>query len=270
MSFFTWMTYAFPVSFALILPIWIWISRSVDPKLQVELPQTGRWKPAEIRTLIVFTCTALLWMTRKDPFGGWSSIPCFNYLSSGETISNYISDGVVALSAVIVMFCIPSGNGHGERLLDWKTARKIPWEMLILVSAGIALGKAFKDSGLSETIASSLENLKGVHLLILIFLIAVVVSFLTEMTSNTATANLLMPILSAAAVANEMHPGMMMFPAVISCSCAFMLPVATIPNAVVFATERIPIRRMAQEGIILNILGAMIIALGCYFFLSFD
>lgn len=268
-SFLAWMGYAAPVALTLMLIIWLWVTRHVDPSVKIEMPEVGRWRTEERRTLAVFAVTALAWMTRKDPFGGWSNLPCFDFVPEGAKIGHYVTDGAVAFIAVIVMFCIPSGNKPGEKLLDWKTARKIPWEMLILVAAGISLGSAFKESGLSTTIASSLENLGGVHLLFLMLLIALTVTFLTEMTSNTATAYLLMPILSAAAVENGISPGMIMFPAVISASCAFMLPVATIPNAVVFATGKVPIRRMAQEGIALNLIGAVIVSVGCYLFLKF-
>ncbi|MDB4756738.1 SLC13 family permease [Mariniblastus sp.] len=269
MSFLSWMTYALPIALALLIPIWLWVSRDVSSEFRVEMPSTGRWRSDEIRTLIVFSLTALAWMTRKDPFGGWSGLPCFDYLVDGERISDFVTDGAVAFVAVIIMFCIPTGNKDGQKLLDWPTARRIPWEMLILVGAGIALGAAFRESGLSETIAGGLEHLDGIPALLLIFLLAILVSFLTEMTSNTATANLLMPILGAAAVKNNMEPGLLMFPAVISASCAFMLPVATIPNAVVFATGKIPIGRMAREGVVLNIGGALVVAIGCYFFLRF-
>ncbi len=269
MSFLTWMLYALPIALALLFPIWLWITRNVDPNISIQMPTIGKWRKEELRTLLVFAVTAILWMTRKDPFGGWCSLPCFNYLAEGEKISDYVTDGSVAFLAVIVMFCIPNGKGNGEKLLDWPTARKIPWEMLILVGAGISLGKAFKESGLSESIAANLESLNGMSTFLLIFIIAIVVSFLTEMTSNTATANLLMPILSAAAIKNDIPVGLIMFPAVISSSCAFMLPVATIPNAVVFATGKIPIRRMAQEGFVLNLLGAVVVSVGCYFFLRF-
>lgn len=268
-SFLAWMGYAAPVALTLMLVIWLWVTRKVDPYLKVNMPEVGKWKPAEKRTLFVFALTAIAWMTRKDPFGGWSSLPCFDFVPEGRKISDYLTDGGVAFVAVIAMFCIPAGNGDGQKLLDWKTAKRIPWEMLILVAAGISLGTAFKESGLSDSIAGSLENLQGLNLLVLMFLIALTVTFLTEMTSNTATAYLLMPILSAAASENGIPHGMIMFPAVISASCAFMLPVATIPNAVVFATGKIPIRRMAQEGIALNIIGAIIVSLGCYFFLKF-
>ena len=268
-SFLLWMLYALPVALTLMCVIWLWVTRSVDPGLKVEMPSPGAWRSEEVRTLAVFALTALAWMTRKDPFGGWSSFPCFDFVPPGGKIGDYVSDAAVAFVAVIVMFCIPSGNRDGQKLLDWQTARKIPWEMLILVAAGISLGAAFKESGLSDSIAGALENLGGLHLLLLIFLIALTVTFLTEMTSNTATAYLLMPILSAAAAENGIPAGMIMFPAVISASCAFMLPVATIPNAVVFATGKVPIRRMAQEGIALNLIGAVVVSLGCYFFLRF-
>ncbi|MEC9092189.1 MAG: SLC13 family permease [Planctomycetota bacterium] len=268
-SFLAWMGYAAPIAFLLMITIWLWVTRNVDPSLNVQMPNIGKWQPEEKRTLAVFGVTAIAWMTRKDPFGGWSSLPCFDFVPAGEKISDYVTDGAVAFIAVIVMFCIPSGQRDGQKLLDWKTAKQIPWEMLILVAAGISLGAAFKESGLSDTIAGSLENLGGLHLLALMLMIALTVTFLTEMTSNTATAYLLMPILAAAASENGIPHGMIMFPAVISASCAFMLPVATIPNAVVFATGQVPIRRMAQEGIALNIIGALIVSLGCYLFLKF-
>ena len=266
-TFLSWMVYALPVSLTLMTIIWLWVTRNVSYRLDVDMPEVGKWRSEEIRTIAVFAVTALAWMTRKNPFGGWSSLPCFRFTETGS--GAYVTDGAVAFVAVIVMFCIPSGRKPGEKLLDWNTARTIPWEMLILVAAGISLGAGFEKSGLSDTIANALGNLGGIHLLIIMFVICLVVTFLTEMTSNTATANLLMPILAAAATVNEIPHGMIMFPAVISASCAFMLPVATIPNAVVFATGKVPIRKMTQEGIALNLIGAVIVPLGCYLFLRF-
>lgn len=268
-SFLAWMGYALPIAGTLMIVIWLWVTRQVSRDLGVRMPQVGRWRSEEVRTLAVFALTALAWMTRKDPFGGWSSWPCFDFVPEGRKISDYLTDGAVGFLAVIAMFCIPSGNRDGRKLLDWESAKRIPWEMLLLVGAGISLGTAFKESGLSQTIASELENLGGLHLLLLMLTIALTVTFLTELTSNTATAYLLMPILSAAASKNGIPHGMIMFPAVISASCAFMLPVATIPNAVVFSTGKVPIQRMAREGIAINLIGAVIVSVGCYLFLRF-
>jgi sodium-dependent dicarboxylate transporter 2/3/5 len=136
--------------------------------------------------------------------------------------------------------------------------------MLVLVGAGLCLGEGFKQSGLSNTIANVFSGIENLPLLGLLLGVTLLVTFLTEMTSNTATTNVLMPILGAAAVASDMDPILLMIPAAMSASCAFMLPVATIPNAVVFGTGEISVSRMAREGLVLNLLGAILISLICY------
>ena len=140
--------------------------------------------------------------------------------------------------------------------------------MLVLVGAGLCLGEGFKQSGLSATIASVFSGIGSLPLIALLLGIALLVTFLTEMTSNTATTNVLMPILGAAAIASDVDPILLMIPAAMSASCAFMLPVATIPNAVVFGTGEITVRRMAREGLVLNLMGASVISGICYFLLS--
>jgi sodium-dependent dicarboxylate transporter 2/3/5 len=179
-------------------------------------------------------------------------------------------DSSVALVAVIAMFLIP--NGEAGRLLDWKTANKIPWGLLLLFAGGIAIGVAFTKTGLSDAIGQQLSGLKGMPVLLVMLAIALLVTFLTEVTSNTATTNILMPILAATAggvMATNPDSGnihlVYMFPAVISASCAFMLPVATAPNAVIYGSEMITIQTMIRKGFILNIIGAVIISLLCYF-----
>ena len=140
--------------------------------------------------------------------------------------------------------------------------------MLVLVGAGLCLGEGFKQSGLSATIASVFSGIESLSLLALLLGIALLVTFLTEMTSNTATTNVLMPILGAAATASNLDPILLMITAAMSARCAFMLPVATIPNAVVFGTGEITVRRMAREGFVLNILGALVVSVICYLLLS--
>lgn len=195
-------------------------------------------------------------MTRIEPFGGWST--WFDLKGA--------NDAAVALIAVVVMFLIP--NGRGSRLLDWETAEKVPWGILILFAAGIAIAQAFVESGLSSFIADRLAVLSSLHPLIIIAVIALVVTFLTETTSNTATTILLMPILAPAGLAAGVDPRLLMVPAAMSASCAFMLPVATAPNAIVFGTGKIPIARMAREGLALNFIGAIVITLVCYFLVA--
>jgi sodium-dependent dicarboxylate transporter 2/3/5 len=140
--------------------------------------------------------------------------------------------------------------------------------MLVLVGAGLCLGEGFKQSGLSAAIASVFAGIENLPLVALLVGICVLVTFLTEMTSNTATTNVLMPILGAAATASNIDPILLMIPAAMSASCAFMLPVATIPNAVVFGTGEVTIKRMVREGLVLNLFGTLVISTICYFLLS--
>ncbi len=258
LSFSEWMKFGIPVTIIMVLMIWLWLSRGITDRRKISLPHPGNWRVAEVRTLIVFGLTALAWITRSEPFGGWKTwldLPNAN-------------DASVAFLAVIALFCIPSGNSQKDRLLDWKTANQIPWGMLVLVGAGLCLGEGFKQSGLSAKIAGTFSGIENLHLMGLLLGVCLLVTFLTEMTSNTATTNVLMPILGAAATASSIDPILLMIPAAMSASCAFMLPVATIPNAVVFGTGEVTVKRMAREGLVLNLLGALIISIICYFLLS--
>ena len=256
LSFTEWMKFGVPVSLTMVIVIWLWLSRKVTGKERIDLPDPGSWRQPEIRTMLVFGLSA--WITRSEPFGGWKT-----WLNLPQA-----NDASVAFVAVILLFCLPGGEKKGERLLDWRTANRIPWGMLVLVGAGLCLGEGFKQSGLSATIASVFSGIGSLPLIALLLGIALLVTFLTEMTSNTATTNVLMPILGAAAIASDVDPILLMIPAAMSASCAFMLPVATIPNAVVFGTGEITVRRMAREGLVLNLMGASVISGICYFLLS--
>jgi sodium-dependent dicarboxylate transporter 2/3/5 len=172
-----------------------------------------------------------------------------------------VGDDTVAVTAAALLFVIPSGRGKGDRLLDWESANKIPWGLLILFGGGIAIAKAFGDSGLSESIGDSLAAVTALPVFFMIGLLCLAVTFLTEVTSNTATTTLLMPILAMTALAADLEPLLLMVPAALSASCAFMLPVATVPNAIVFGTGLITTRQMAQTGFFLNLIGAGIISL---------
>ena len=257
LSFTEWMKFGLPVSLIMVVVIWLWLSRGVKGKQRIELPDPGKWRIPEIRTLLIFGLTALAWITRSEPFGGWKTwfdLPQAN-------------DASVAFIAVIILFCLPNGEKKGARLLDWKTANQIPWGMLVLVGAGLCLGEGFKQSGLSESIASALSGVENLPAIGVLVGICLLVTFLTEMTSNTATTNLLMPILGAAAVSANLDPKLLMIPAALSASCAFMLPVATIPNAIVFGTGKISVKRMATEGFVLNLIGAGVVTGVIYFLL---
>ena len=251
-TFLEWMTWALPVVVVMVPLVGLWLTRGLKDHTPIEMPAVGHWRPEEVRTLLVFAVTALLWVTRKEPFGGWSE---WAGLPSA-------SDASVALVAVIAMFLIP--NGKGERLLDWETAGKIPWGILLLFGAGMVIAEAFKSSGLSESLGTALTGLGQLPTLALIAIICLTITFLTEVTSNTATATLLMPILGAAAVSTGIDPKIIMVPATISASFAFMLPAATGPNAVAFGSEQLTVRDMAREGLALNLMGVVVVTLISY------
>ena len=257
-TFIEWMKWAFPISVIMIPLAAFWLTRNVQTKSVIELPDVGPWRTEEVRTLSVFAITALLWMTRRDPWGGWSGL-----LSLEQA-----NDASVALLAVVAMHLLPNGNtdeeGKPQTLLDWKSAVQIPWGILILYGGGIAIAKAFTQSGLSDSVGAALASLGGIPVLLMIAVICLMVTFLTEVTSNTATATLLMPVLATAAISSEIDPKLIMVPATISCSFAFMLPVATPPNAIVFGSEQLSIKTMAREGLALNLLGVIIVTLLCW------
>lgn len=255
-SFLTWMSWGIPV-ILLFLPLMaLWLTRNLSHSGHIDLPAVGAWSSEEKRVLLVFLCTAILWITRNSPFGGWTAL-------SGVSYSN---DAIVALLAVVAMFIIP--NGKGSTLLTWKTAVKIPWGVLILFGGGIAIATAFGTSGLSAIIGEALGALATLHNLIIILMVCLTVTFLTEATSNTATTALLMPLLAATAIGAAIDPRLLMVPAAMSASCAFMLPVATAPNAIVFGTGRVPVKTMVREGVALNIVGALSITSVCYYFFA--
>lgn len=250
-GFLEWMSWAVPVVL-LLLPITVvWLGRHMPKHLDIDLPEVGQWQAHEKRVLLVFAATALAWVTRREPFGGWSA-----WLELPQA-----NDASVALVAVVLMFMLP--NGKGERLLAWSDAVRIPWGVLLLFGGGICLAKAFVASGLSEWLGQYLQGVAGFSLLLMTFLIALGVSFLTETTSNTASTTLLMPILAAAALSASIDPKFIMVPAVMSASCAFMLPVATAPNSIIFGSGKISGSQMVREGFVLNLVAVLIISLVC-------
>ncbi len=250
-SFFTWMIWAVPVVVIFLPIIALYLTRNLRGSGGFVMPEAGQWSSHETRVLAVFLITAVTWMTRSEPFGGWKTwfgVPGAN-------------DAGVALAAVIVMFIVP--NGKGGRLLDWDTASSIPWGILILFGGGIAIAKAFMTSGLSMALGAVLSGLGVLHIVLILAIACLAITFLTELTSNTATTTLVMPILAATAMAMDIEPALLMVPAAMSASCAFMLPVATAPNVVVFSAGAFSTKVMAREGLALNFIGVLIITAVC-------
>jgi len=254
-GFINWMKIGIPIVMISLPLMAFWLTRHVKLTDKIVLPQIGEWRVEEKRTLWIFGLTALAWITRKDPFGGWSE--WLNIPLAG--------DSTVALLAVVIMFIFP--NGKGEKLLDWQTAKKIPWDMLLLFAGGIAIAKGFTASGLSAMLGEWLTSLSYLPPILMILTICLVVTYLTEITSNTATATLLMPVLAVAAISSGLDPKIFMIPAAMAASCAFMLPVATAPNAIAYGTGEIEIQDMVKEGAILSFSISTIVAIVCYWLL---
>jgi sodium-dependent dicarboxylate transporter 2/3/5 len=249
LGFVSWMRWGVPVVLLLLPCLWLWLTRHLAGSGRVAVPEVGPWTAAEARVLTVFGLTAFAWITRSEPFGGWSA--WFGLEGA--------NDASVAFVAVVTLFLIP--DGRGGRLLDWETAERIPWGMLLLFAGGITIARGFEASGVSVALGQVLSGLADWPLVLVIATICLAITFLTEMTSNTATTTLMMPILAAGAVGAGLPPEVLMVPAAMSASCAFMLPVATAPNAIMFATGRFPSRLMAAEGFALNLLGVLVVTL---------
>ena len=255
-SFLQWMIWALPVVVVMIPAAGLWLTRHLKSDQSAQIPEVGQWRQEEFRVLLIFGLTALAWITLREPFGGWTSwfgVPSANYAA-------------VALTAVIIMFLV--SNGKGGKLLDWDTAANIHWGVLLLFAGGIAIAKAFAITGISSAIGESLSSVTRLSIIVIIGVVALAVTFLTEITSNTATTSLLMPILAAASLGAGFEPALLMLPAALSASCAFMLPVATGPNAIVFGTGQITVEQMVREGFILNLIGIVVITSVVYYWLG--
>lgn len=256
-TFFDWLKVGVPVFIIMFAIAAFYLTRGIEPYGEFEMNERRAWTSAQKRVLAVISLVALGWITRTAPFGGWGTwfeMPL-------------VQDATVALVGVVALFLVPSGerkdSGERERLLDWDTAVNIPWGILILFGGGLAIAAAFKETDLDRSIGTSLKAVTDLPPVVVVLVLCLGVTFLTEVTSNTATATLLMPILAAMAIAAGLDPATYMIPAALSCSFAFMLPVATPPNAIVFGSNRLSIKDMVRKGFFLNIIGAFVITAVC-------
>jgi solute carrier family 13 (sodium-dependent dicarboxylate transporter), member 2/3/5 len=272
-SFTAWFFYAFPVAVCLLAFVWWLLYFMYGPK-------KGQWNALEkgiFRTqykdlgpmgfeekiiLADFIILALLWLSRSELDLGSVKIPGWGSLFANP---EYVNDGTVAIMMAVILFFIPSKADGGLKILNWETAAKLPWHIVLLFGGGFALATGFKESGLSVWFGEQLNFLSGMHPFIIILMISLLVTFLTELTSNTATTEMILPILAGLAVSIEINPLFLMLPATLSASMAFMLPVATPPNAIVFGTNRLTISDMARTGLVINLVGAIIITVFTYF-----
>lgn len=262
-SFFEWMKFGLPVSLVLLFICWKYLTSFAfklnrvkfsggKKEVQTMLSKLGKLSYEEKRVGIVFMIAALGWIFR----------------GLLETILVGIDDTIIAISAAILLFLIPTKKGN-RKLLTWDEAVKIPWGIIILFGGGMALAKGFVETGLANWIASQVNLFQGVSIIVLVLIITALVNFLTEVTSNLATTAMLLPILAPVALSFDVHPYILMIAVTLSASCAFMLPVATPPNAIVFGANYLKVSDMATKGFLLNVISILIIALVVYFYMPY-
>jgi sodium-dependent dicarboxylate transporter 2/3/5 len=265
-SFVDWMKLGIPVSICMLATIWFILTRvmyrmddadtsseQAHQHIQRQLNDMGPMSGEEKKVAILFFLVAMSWILRGLFTPAWLS---------------FVSDPAIGMCGAFLLFIIPAGRDKGGFILDWETAKTIPWDIIILMGGGFALASGFSESGLTAWLANQLSILQGVHFFVLIVVVVLFVTFLTEMTSNAATATLFIPVMGALAITMELHPFALMVPAALGASFAFMLPVATPPNAIVFASRQITIGQMARTGLVLNLLGAIIISVLSYLLLG--
>jgi sodium-dependent dicarboxylate transporter 2/3/5 len=261
-----WMLFAFPFSVVLLAIAWYYLVNFGNPLpkkfnlteaksvIQDQIVALGKISYEEKTVLVVFGLVCFSWITRSFLLA--PLLPA-------------LDDTIIALLGVMLLLLLPS-SGKSEpkgRILDWKTAEQIPWGVLILFGGGLALAEGFKETGLASWIGQHLSLIEGVSFFVLLLIIIAAVNFLTEVTSNVATASMLLPILASVAIKLDVHPFGLMVGATLAASCAFMLPVATPPNAVVFGPGYLKIKDMVKAGLWLNIISIILLTLMVYYIL---
>ncbi len=253
-SFIDWFIIGFPVALILIPVVWLFLSKiifrvssekslALESTLSVMKKNIGRASIREKVVGYVFIVTGLLWIFRK---------------TLNENLNLSLNDTSIGILGALVLFVIPCGSS--QRACNWETANKIPWGVLFLVGGGIALSKAIKSSGLAEWIGSFSNYLFGLDIYLLILISVALIILLTELNSNTATVATFTPILIIFAIGLEVNPLIFVIPTTIAASCAFMLPIATPPNAVVFGSGKVEINHMIKAGFILNTISIFVVS----------
>lgn len=259
-SFLQWMKIGVPIVVLFVPLVWFMLTHLIYPLDHEEIDgsvldtKAEPWNTGSKLTLLVFFLTAFCWMFR----------PLLIKIAALQ----HLTDGGIAITAALLLFVIPSNIKEKEFLIDWETAVRIPWGIVILLGGGISLATAISSNGVSELLASYLSGMQGVHPLLMSLAVVTFIIFLTELTSNVATTTALIPMFAAMAVGLGIAPITIIIPACIAASCAFMLPVATPPNAIVFGSGLLRIPQMAKAGIWLNLVGIVLITITSHFLIS--
>jgi sodium-dependent dicarboxylate transporter 2/3/5 len=267
LSFARWLLVGVPLAIVFLPLVFVVLTRVVYPVtaqeiegggqlIRDELDSLGPTKRGEWATLVVFMVTATLWIMRPilvrvtlgDAGASWSPL-------SGLT------DAGIAMVAALILFVVPVDTQRRQFVLDWETALQLPWGILILFGGGLSLAAAVHANGVSEFLGSHAGFVSGMPPVVVIFCVTAGMIFLTELTSNTATSATILPVLGAVAPGLGLHPYLLVIPAAIAASCAFMLPVATPPNAIVFASGEVTLREMVKAGLWLNLVAIVLVTL---------
>jgi len=265
-GFARWFVFGLPCSLVMLSFTWLVVTTMFVPRglskigeraaFRQEYRRLGRMSYEEKLVLILFTLMALAWLSRNDLTIGAFTLPGW---SSLMPVPSFIDDGTIAIAVSLLLFVIPSRSRPGERLIDWATASRLHWGIVLLFGGGFALAGGFKESGLSQWLAGQLTGLESVPPVVMVGSICGMLTFLTELTSNTATTQMILPLLASLALAIHVNPLLLMIPATLSASCAFMLPVATPPNAIVFGSGRVRMVDMVRVGLIMNLIGIVLL-----------
>ncbi|MEZ6042139.1 MAG: SLC13 family permease [Planctomycetaceae bacterium] len=291
-----WILAAAPVSIVMLLITWWTLTRrlgiktNADARLRMELESRlrtlGPATRAEIRVFAVFALTAAAWVFQKPlrvngvtvvpgivDIWSWAVERASNLVGNAPPQLTGVSDTTIAIIAAIVLFIIPAGvpkkEGAVVRLMDWPSANRLPWEMILLFGGGFALAEGFTATELSAWLRDSLQGpLAGRPAWVVIAALCFMLTFLTEFTSNVATVNTLLPTLIPLAEPLGIDVRLLFLPVTLSASCAFMMPIATPPNAIVFGSGRVSIRQMAMYGLLLNVIGVAVMTIGTFAFIE--
>ncbi|HET7552723.1 MAG TPA: DASS family sodium-coupled anion symporter [Gemmatimonadaceae bacterium] len=272
-GFLQWMAVGVPVA-AVMLPLaWIVLTRFLYPPGQLsgdaaaiiaaERAKLGAPRRGEKLTGLVFGLTAAAWVLRSPKTFGSVTVPGI------QSWAPSVSDSTIAIAAAMVLFLLPVDLKRGEFVLDWKTAKRIPWGVLVLFGGGLSLARAMDRSGLAEWIGGAVAGLGTIPTVLIIASVVALFALLTEFTSNTATATMAMPIMAGAAMGLGVEPVMLMTTACLATSMAFMLPAATPPNALVFSSGYLTIPQMLKAGVVLDILAVGVITAAATFLIPY-
>jgi len=261
-TFLQWFMFGFPIAVLLLFICWKYLTSYAFTFTQKEFPggkqEIKRLKSAlgnvsyeEKMVALVFGTTAFFWITRSLLF---------------DTLLPELDDTLIAIVFAVVLFLIPSKDKK-SKLMEWDDAVKLPWGIILLFGGGMALANGFESSGLAQWLGNQMTTFAGLTTILLILLLIAAVNFLTEITSNLATTAMLLPVLAPMALMVDIHPFVLMVGAAVAASCAFMLPVATPPNAVVFGSGYLRIPDMVRKGFVMNIISIIILTAFVYFVL---